>query len=185
MVDPPPADSQGPPPCEERQPALIEKMERLTDIVAGLEARILSHFDSVKDRLTKLQADVDCLKCTRTGVEVQPTMINEVVVRTIGHTSSLVVLQCHSRPYLTLMHIYIHLPHHRLSMLMAAHSSTALVRPFLWYMTRTTVWTFNRTTVWTFNPPIFHPPKLYSMLPSLFVIIASTCTIDLQLDVPV
>ena len=79
MVDPPPADSQGPPPCEERQPALIEKMERLTDIVAGLEARILSRFDSVEDRLTKLQADVDCLKCARTGVEVQPTMQEEEV----------------------------------------------------------------------------------------------------------
>ena len=29
------------------------------------------------------------------------------------------------------------------------------------------------------NPPIFHPPKLYSVLSSLFVIIASTCTIGL------
>ena len=35
------------------------------------------------------------------------------------------------------------------------------------------------------NPPIFHPPKLYSVLSSLFVIIASTCTIGLQLGAPV
>ena len=31
------------------------------------------------------------------------------------------------------------------------------------------------------NPPIFHTPKLYSVLSSILVIIASTCTIDLQL----
>ena len=53
-------------------------MERLTDIVAGLEARILSRFDSIKDRLTKLQADADRLKCARTGVEVQPTMQEDI-----------------------------------------------------------------------------------------------------------
>ena len=35
------------------------------------------------------------------------------------------------------------------------------------------------------NPPILHPPKLYSVLSSLFVIIAFTCTIDLQLGAPV
>ena len=35
------------------------------------------------------------------------------------------------------------------------------------------------------NPPIFHPPKLYSVLSSIFAIIASTCTIGLQLGAPV
>ena len=35
------------------------------------------------------------------------------------------------------------------------------------------------------NPPIFHLPKLCSVLLSLFVIIASTCTVGLQLGAPV
>ena len=35
------------------------------------------------------------------------------------------------------------------------------------------------------NPPIFQPPKRYSVLLSLFTIIVSTCTIGLQLDAPV
>ena len=63
LVDPAPADTQGPPSCEERQPALISRMEHLPDVVAGLEARILCHFDSIEDRLTTMQADLYCLKC--------------------------------------------------------------------------------------------------------------------------
>ena len=35
------------------------------------------------------------------------------------------------------------------------------------------------------NPPIFHPPKLYSVLSSIFAIIASTCAIGLQLGASV
>ena len=62
LVDPAPADTQGPP-REERQAALISRMEQLTDVVAGLEARILCRFDSIEYCLTKMQADLDCLKC--------------------------------------------------------------------------------------------------------------------------
>ena len=52
LVNPAPVDTQGPPSREERQPALISRMEQLADVVASLEARILCHFDSIEDRQT-------------------------------------------------------------------------------------------------------------------------------------
>ena len=63
LIDPAPTDTQGPPSREERQPALIKRMEQLVDVVASLEARILCRFDSIEYQLTKMQADFECLKC--------------------------------------------------------------------------------------------------------------------------
>ena len=54
LVDPAPADTQKPPSCEERQPALISRIEQVADVVAGLEARTLCRFDSIEYRLTKM-----------------------------------------------------------------------------------------------------------------------------------
>ena len=62
------------PPYEARWPALIEKMERLTDVVSGMEAKItmvarltgmvsqmeatmLQRFHTIEDKLTQLQQD--------------------------------------------------------------------------------------------------------------------------------
>ena len=68
LVNPYLADSQRPPSGEESQPALISRMKQLADVVAGLEARILCHFDSIEYRLTKMQADLDCLLNQETAV---------------------------------------------------------------------------------------------------------------------
>ena len=63
LIDSAPADTQGPPSLEERQPALISRMEQLADVVGGLEARILCRFDSIENQLMKMQADFNCQKC--------------------------------------------------------------------------------------------------------------------------
>ena len=91
LVDPAPADTQGPPTREERQPALINRMEQLADVVAGLEARILCRFASIEYRLTKMQADLDCLQCVaaesedcRPGIPEDVPLIAEQVAQDIS-----------------------------------------------------------------------------------------------------
>ena len=56
LVDPAPTYTQGPPSHKQRQPALISRLEQLADVVANLKARIFCRFDSIEDRLTKMQA---------------------------------------------------------------------------------------------------------------------------------
>ena len=75
LVDPAPAEDS---PHEERQPALIDRMERLTDLITGLEARVLCRFDGLQvrfdgleGRLTQLQLDVERLKNCHVGAEDQ------------------------------------------------------------------------------------------------------------------
>ena len=70
----PSIDPSGPPPHKDRQPALITMMELLTDIVSGMETKIemvgslknmvaemqtklLRQFQTLEDKLTKLQGD--------------------------------------------------------------------------------------------------------------------------------
>ena len=72
------------------------------------------------------------------------------------------------------------------------HDGILVGIPYVISLQHTTVWPeisagnlFWRIGGFESNPPIFHLPKLYSVLSSLFVIIASTCTIGLQLDAPV
>ena len=60
VVDPAPA-STGRSSQQDRQPALILKMDSLVD--AGLEARITSHFQQLVTQMDQLQKDVDELKC--------------------------------------------------------------------------------------------------------------------------
>ena len=67
LVNPVPNDTQTLSPCKETQPALISRKEQLADIAAGLEARILCRFTSIKDWLAKMQADMHYLQsqCSR------------------------------------------------------------------------------------------------------------------------
>ena len=56
-ADPPPPET-GVQEHEDRQPALIERMEALTDALSGLEAKMLCQFQAQEERLTRLFHDL-------------------------------------------------------------------------------------------------------------------------------
>ena len=64
LADPAPAQTRRSP-HQDRQPALIQKMDNLADAVAGLEARVTCQFQQLLTQLANLQKDLDEVKRSR------------------------------------------------------------------------------------------------------------------------